>query len=90
MIRDIYADENALLPTCGCESDPNNCDYNGNQCVWNREHVWPKSFGIGDGTGAGPDHNDMHHLFASFSGTNSARSNKFMQMVGCVTTPAST
>lgn len=27
---------------------------------WNREHVWPKSYGVGY---SGPDFSDLHHLF---------------------------
>tara|TARA_B110000046_G_C12597664_1_gene235503 strand:- start:30 stop:449 length:420 start_codon:yes stop_codon:yes gene_type:complete len=27
---------------------------------WNREHSWPKSYGVGY---SGPDYSDLHHLF---------------------------
>lgn len=41
---------------------------------WNREHVWPKSFGnFGTSKGAGTD---LHHLRASDVSTNSNRNNR--------------
>jgi endonuclease I len=39
---------------------------------WNREHVWPRSDGVGD---EGPDYSDVHHLFPSKDSVNSLRSN---------------
>ncbi len=39
---------------------------------WNREHVWPRSDGIGD---EGPDYSDLHHLFPCKDTVNSLRSN---------------
>jgi len=40
---------------------------------WNREHVWPKSYGVGY---SGADYTDLHHLRAADWGINSARGNK--------------
>uniref|UniRef100_A0A7S3V1X9 Uncharacterized protein n=1 Tax=Aplanochytrium stocchinoi TaxID=215587 RepID=A0A7S3V1X9_9STRA len=40
---------------------------------WNREHVFPRSRGVGD---EGPDYSDMHNLFPCDASLNSARSNK--------------
>ena len=40
---------------------------------WNREHVWPRSYGVGN---TGPDYSDLHHLFPSDQDVNSARSSK--------------
>jgi len=40
---------------------------------WNREHVWPKSFGV---FYEGADYSDLHHLRASDWNVNSARGNK--------------
>lgn len=40
--------------------------------VWNREHVWPQSFGADSDTTPG---SDFHHLFPCDAGVNSARSN---------------
>jgi endonuclease I len=39
---------------------------------WNREHVWPRSDGVGDD---GPDYSDLHHLFPCKDTVNSLRSN---------------
>lgn len=39
---------------------------------WNREHVWPRSDGVGD---EGPDYSDLHHLFPCKDSVNSLRSN---------------
>ena len=39
---------------------------------WNREHVWPRSDGVGD---TGPDYSDLHHLFPCKDTVNSLRSN---------------
>ncbi len=40
--------------------------------VWNREHVWPRSDGVGD---EGADYSDIHHLFPCQAEVNSLRSN---------------
>jgi len=40
---------------------------------WNREHVWPQSFGADSETIPGAD---LHHLYPADPGVNSARSNK--------------
>jgi endonuclease I len=39
---------------------------------WNREHVWPRSDGVGD---EGADYSDIHHLFPCKDTVNSLRSN---------------
>jgi endonuclease I len=41
---------------------------------WNREHVWPKSYGVGY---SGPDFTDLHSLRAADWSINSARGNKW-------------
>ena len=41
---------------------------------WNREHAWPRSYGIGS---SGPDYSDLHALYACDWNVNSARSNRF-------------
>lgn len=47
--------------------------HSGSRDPWNREHVWPKSFGIvSSGKNA---HNDLHHLRPSLERVNSLRSN---------------
>jgi endonuclease I len=49
--------------------------------IWNREHVFPQSFGTGSTSSSafsnGPGYTDLHHLFPSDSGVNSARSNLY-------------
>jgi hypothetical protein len=49
---------------------------------WNREHLWPKSRGVGDG---GADYTDIHHLRPSDWGVNAARGNKYFSecISGC-------
>ena len=42
---------------------------------WNREHVWPKSRGVGT---SGSDFTDIHHLKPSDWNVNSSRGNKFI------------
>jgi len=44
--------------------------------AYNREHVWPKSYGFPNNDGLIMPYTDCHHLFLSDSGYNSARSNK--------------
>ncbi len=39
---------------------------------WNREHVWPRSDGVGN---EGADYSDLHHLFPCQVNVNSLRSN---------------
>ena len=41
---------------------------------WNREHSWPKSFGLGT---MGPDYSDLHALFAASGTVNSERGNLY-------------
>lgn len=45
--------------------------------TWNREHVWPKSRGVGK---SGHDFTDVHHLFPADWGINSIRSNRFFDI----------
>ena len=48
-------------------------DLQGKTSGWNREHLWPKSYGVGY---SGPDFSDLHHLRPADWGVNSARGNK--------------
>lgn len=63
-LRLIYS--NATLPKSA---------FNGNgssdPTTWNREHVWPRSDGVGD---TGPDFSDLHHLFPCQVNVNTLRS----------------
>ncbi len=40
--------------------------------TWNREHTWPRAWGIDS---SGPDNSDLHQLRPSFTTTNSNRAN---------------
>ena len=45
-------------------------------CVWNREHLWPQSYGVGESSGLpydAPPRVDMHALVPSHAALNSAR-----------------
>lgn len=42
---------------------------------WEREHLWPQSYGTDDETACGFAHNDVHHIFASEPSLNQSRSN---------------
>lgn len=53
----------------------------GTSDTWNREHMWPKSHGVGDG---GKDYVDIHHLRPSDWNVNSARNNKYFGECGLV------
>ena len=55
-------------------------DY-GTSDTWNREHVWPKSLGVGT---SGPDYTDVHHLRPSDWNVNAARGNKLFGACGIV------
>lgn len=44
---------------------------------WNREHLWPNSYGIDS---RGPAYSDLHHLRPADSVVNSARGNKFFDL----------
>ena len=66
---------------------PHACDEQGVSTGWNREHSWPKSYGVGY---EGPDYSDLHALYAADWSVNSARNNLFFDNcagAGC-TSPA--
>ena len=53
--------------------------YYGLECAWNREHLWPQSYGVGKSSGltaAAPPRTDLHALVPSLQALNSARSNR--------------
>jgi endonuclease I len=41
---------------------------------WNREHLWPQSYGVGD---SGADYSDLFNLVPAYKGVNSSRNNKY-------------
>lgn len=51
----------------------------GKPTTWNREHLWPKSRGVGT---SGPDFSDLHMLRPSDWNVNAARSNLFFGSCG--------
>jgi endonuclease I len=53
----------------------------GESRAWNREHLWPKSHGVGYG---GTDFTDIHHLRPADVNVNSARGNKYFSACGVV------
>ena len=53
---------------------PNADAVKGTTVGWNREHLWPKSRGVGE---SGPDFTDIHHLVPSDWNVNAARGNKW-------------
>lgn len=64
-VRLIYS--TATLPTSSF----------GETAGWNREHLWPNSYGLDD---AEPSFSDLHNLRACDSNVNSARGNKFFDV----------
>jgi len=53
--------------------------------TWNREHVWPKSYGVGyTANAANPAYTDVHHLYPAAWTMNSLRSNRYFDT--CTTT----
>lgn len=54
----------------------------GNPTGWNREHVWPKSYGFTNNNDrCNYPYTDVHHLFAANGDYNSARSNLMFNYV---------
>jgi len=51
-----------------------NQKHGGYKGEWNREHVWPTSYGINS---SGIDFTDLHAIFACDVSTNASRGNKF-------------
>ena len=74
LVTEIYTQRNVSV------------DLSGDTDGWNREHIWPKSYGVGYD---GPDTSDLHALRPADWGVNSARSNRFFDVcdssidVGC-------
>ena len=60
-----------LIYSAGADSAGN---HGGDSGEWNREHLWPRSYGIGDG---GPDFTDLHNLRPCDVATNNSRGNRW-------------
>ena len=57
----------------------------GTSTTWNREHVWPKSYGVGY---TGADYSDLHHLRAADWNVNAARNNLYFDSCDACNSPA--
>jgi endonuclease I len=77
--KDLYEDpsnaDNIILFYSQDSIDKSNQD-NGSSpgTYFNREHLWPRSYGIGT---SGSDNTDLHHLVPAYKSVNSSRSNKY-------------
>ena len=77
--KDLYEDpnnaDNIILFYSQASIDKSNQDSGGSPSTYfNREHLWPRSYGIGT---SGSDNTDLHHLVPVYKGVNSSRSNKY-------------
>ena len=77
--KDLYEDpnnaDNIILFYSQASIDKSNQDSGGSpNTYFNREHLWPRSYGIGT---SGSDNTDLHHLVPVYKGVNSSRSNKY-------------
>jgi endonuclease I len=53
-------------------------------CSWNREHLWPQSYGVGESSGLArdaPPRVDMHALVPANAALNSARGNRVFSQI---------
>tara|TARA_B100000497_G_C7692903_1_gene421890 strand:- start:2806 stop:4527 length:1722 start_codon:yes stop_codon:yes gene_type:complete len=77
--KDLYEDpsnaDNIILFYSQDSIDKSNQDSGGDPGTYfNREHLWPRSYGIGT---SGSDNTDLHHLVPVYKSVNSSRSNKY-------------
>ena len=77
--KDLYEDpnnsNNIILFYSQDSIDKSDQDSGGSPATYfNREHLWPRSYGIGT---SGSDNTDLHHLVPVYKGVNSSRSNKY-------------
>ena len=77
--EDLYEDpnnaDNIILFYSQASIDKSNQDRGDSPSTYfNREHLWPRSYGIGT---SGSDNTDLHHLVPVYKGVNSSRSNKY-------------
>ncbi len=77
--KDLYEDpnnaDNIILFYSQASIDKSNQDSGGSPSTYfNREHLWPRSYGIGT---SGSDNTDLHHLVPVYKSVNSSRSNKY-------------
>jgi len=77
--KDLYEDpsnaDNIILFYSQESIDKSNQDSGDSPGTYfNREHLWPRSYGIGT---TGSDNTDLHHLVPVYKSVNSSRSNKY-------------
>ena len=77
--KDLYEDpdntDNIILFYSQDSIDKSNQDSGGSpDTYFNREHLWPRSYGVGS---TGSDNTDLHALVPVYKGVNSSRSNKY-------------
>ena len=77
--KDLYEDpdnaDNIILFYSQDSVDKSDQDSGGSpDTYFNREHLWPRSYGI---SYSGSAYTDLHHLVPVYKGVNSSRSNKY-------------
>lgn len=76
--KDLYEDpnnsNNIILFYSGASIDKSLQDSGSPSNYWNREHLWPNSYGI---DGSSPRYTDIFNLVPAYKGVNSARGNKY-------------
>lgn len=87
--KDLYEDpansSNIVLFYSGASIDKSLQDSSSPSNYWNREHLWPNSYGIDD---AMPRYTDIFNLVPAYKGVNSARGNKHFDETPTSTTAA--
>ena len=78
-LKVLYEDpnnaNNIILFYSQASVDKSNQDSGGSPGTYfNREHLWPRSYGIGT---SGSDNTDLHHLVPVYKSVNSSRSNRY-------------
>lgn len=80
--RDLYEDPNdssrmiLFYSQASWDKDADDPGF-GSAEYWNREHLWPRSYGVGD---SGDDNSDLFHLVPANKYINSIRGNKFFDV----------
>ncbi|MEC8330647.1 MAG: endonuclease, partial [Verrucomicrobiota bacterium] len=77
--KDLYKDPNNSdnIILFYSEASISNKDQDGGGdpgTYFNREHLWPRSYGVGD---TGDDNSDLHSLVPAYKSVNSTRGNKY-------------
>lgn len=87
--KDLYEDSanpnNLILFYSGASIDKSLQDSGSSGTYWNREHLWPNSYGL---DGAMPRYTDIFNLVPAYKGVNSSRGNKHFDESPSSTTAA--